>query len=102
LKALGYPNLSVRKVFLYLTAFLSVRGLIWGNVIGIGLCLIQYFTGALRLNPEMYYLDTVPIALNFGYIILLNIGTLTCIIGMIIIPSFFISRISPVEAIAIE
>jgi len=102
LKALGYPNFSVRKVFLYLTAFLSVKGLIWGNVIGIGLCLIQYFTGVLTLNPEMYYLSTVPIALNMGYILLLNIGTLICIIGMITVPSFFISRITPVEAIAIE
>lgn len=102
LKALGYPNISVRKVFLYLTAFLSVRGLIWGNLIGISLCLIQYFSGLIRLNPEMYYIDTVPIVLNFGYILLLNIGTLISIIGMIVIPSFFISRITPVEAIAIE
>jgi lipoprotein-releasing system permease protein len=102
LKALGYPNFSVRKVFLYLTAFLSARGLIWGNVVGIGLCLFQYYSGLLKLNPELYYIDTVPIALNFGFIILLNIGTLLSILGMIIIPSFFISRITPVEAIAVE
>jgi lipoprotein-releasing system permease protein len=102
LKALGYPNFSVRKVFLYLTAFLSARGLIWGNVVGIGLCLFQYSTGLLKLNPELYYIDTVPIAFNIVYILLLNAGTLISILGMIIIPSFFISRITPVEAIAVE
>jgi lipoprotein-releasing system permease protein len=102
LKALGFPDINVRKVFLYLTAFLSVKGLVWGNVIGIGLCSIQYFTGFLKLNPELYYIDVVPITINFGYIVLLNIGTLLSIIGMILIPSFFISRITPVEAIAVE
>jgi len=102
LKALGFPNFNIRKVFLYLTAFLSVRGLLWGNIFGIGLCLIQYFSGVLKLNPELYYIDTVPIAINVGYLLLLNVGTLISIIGMITIPSFFISRITPVEAIAVE
>jgi lipoprotein-releasing system permease protein len=102
LKALGFPNINVRKIFLYLTAFLSVKGLFWGNAIGIGLCTFQYFTGILKLNPELYYIDTVPMSINFGYIVLLNIGTLISIIGMILIPSYFISRITPVEAIAVE
>jgi lipoprotein-releasing system permease protein len=102
LKALGFPNYNVRKVFMYLSAFLSARGLLWGNVIGIGLCLLQYSTGLLKLNPELYYIDTVPISFNFLLILLLNIGTLISIIGMIIIPSFFISKIKPSEAISIE
>jgi lipoprotein-releasing system permease protein len=102
LKALGFPNFNVRKVFLYLSAFLSARGLLWGNVIGIGLCLLQYFTGILKLNPEMYYIDTVPISFNLFFILLLNVGTLISIIGMIIIPSFFISKITPAEAISVE
>ena len=102
LKALGFPNFNVRKVFMYLTAFLSVRGMIWGNVIGISLCLIQHFTGVLKLNPELYYIDTVPVAFNILDILLLNAGTLISIIAMITIPSFFISRITPVEAISVE
>lgn len=102
LKAMGYSNLNLRKVFLYLSAFLSIKGLIWGNVIGIGICAIQYFTEIITLDPASYYLDTVPIVLNFGYIILLNLGTLAAIVGMIIIPSMFISKISPVDAISFE
>jgi lipoprotein-releasing system permease protein len=102
LKALGFPNFSVRKVFLYLTVFLSAKGLLWGNIIGIGLCALQYFTGIIKLDPASYYLDTVPVAMNFLYILLLNIGTLVAILGMILIPSFFISRISPIEAISVE
>ncbi len=102
LKALGYPNIRVRKVFMYLTVFLSAKGLFWGNVIGIGLCVFQYFTGILTLDPTSYYLDTVPVMLNFFYIFLLNVGTLVAITAMIILPSMFISRISPVEAISFE
>jgi lipoprotein-releasing system permease protein len=102
LKALGFPNVNIRKVFIYLAGFLSLRGLLWGNVIGLGLCTFQYFTGFLKLDPASYYLDTVPIVFNFTFFILLNVGTLLAIVSMIIIPSFFISKISPVEAIAFE
>jgi lipoprotein-releasing system permease protein len=102
LKALGYPNFSVRKVFIYLTAFLSGKGLFWGNILGIGLCIIQYYTGIIKLDASSYYLETVPIVFNFTYIVLLNIGTLIAIVCMIILPSMFISRISPVEAISFE
>lgn len=102
LKALGFPNVSVRKVFLYLSGFLSAKGLLWGNVIGIGLCIFQHFTGIIKLNPDTYYIDTVPIVINIGYIILLNVGSLLCIVAMIILPSLFITRISPVEAIVVE
>lgn len=102
LKAVGYSNLSLRKVFLYLSAFLSFRGLLWGNVIGLGLCAIQYFTGIITLDPASYYIETVPIHFNLLYIALLNIGTLLAIVAMIILPSMFISRISPVDAISFE
>jgi lipoprotein-releasing system permease protein len=102
LKALGYPNFSVRKVFLYLSALLAVKGLFWGNVIGIGLALLQYTTKLIQLDPASYYLDFVPIHFNILYLILLNAGTLLAVLAMILIPSMLISKISPVEAIAIE
>lgn len=102
LKAVGYSNFNLRKVFLYLSAFLSLRGLIWGNLIGLGICVVQYFTGIIKLDPATYYIDTVPIIFNFFFIVLLNIGTLVSIVAMIVLPSLFISRISPVEAISFE
>jgi lipoprotein-releasing system permease protein len=102
LKALGYPNVKVRKIFIYLTTLLSARGLLWGNIAGIGICFIQYSTGIIKLDPASYYIDTVPIYFNFPYIIFLNIGTITAILLMIIIPSMLISKISPIEAISIE
>ena len=102
LKALGYPNFNIRKVFLYLTTLLSARGLLWGNIAGLGLCLIQYYTGIIKLDPVSYYLETVPIYFNVSYLLLLNAGTLLAILAMITIPSMFISKISPVEAISFE
>lgn len=102
LKAMGYPNFSLRKVFLYLTGFLSLRGLIWGNIFGIGIALLQYFFHIIPLDPASYYLDTVPILLNPGYIILLNIGTLLAIITMVFIPTLYISKITPVDSIRFE
>lgn len=102
LKALGYPNFSIRKIFLYLTALLSARGLLWGNVIGVGICIFQYYTSIIKLDPASYYIDTVPIYFNLVYLLLLNLGTLFAILIMIIVPSLFISKISPVEAISFE
>jgi lipoprotein-releasing system permease protein len=102
LKALGYPNVKVRKIFLYLTGLLSLRGLLWGNIVGIGLCFIQYATGILKLDPASYYIDTVPIFFNFPYIFLLNAGTIVAILLIVLLPSMFISKISPVDAISIE
>jgi len=102
LKALGYPNVAVRKIFLYLTGLLSLRGLIWGNIAGIGLCFIQHATGILKLDPASYYIDTVPIFFNFPYILFLNIGTILAILLIVLLPSMFISKISPIDAISIE
>lgn len=102
LKALGYSNYSIRKVFMYLTVLLTTRGLFWGNLVGLGFCLLQLFTGVIKLDPESYYIDMVPIFLNFFYILLLNLGTLVSIVLMIILPSMFISKITPIEAISFE
>lgn len=102
LKALGQTNFSIRKVFLYLSALLATRGLLWGNLIGLGLCAVQLFTGVLRLDPASYYLDTVPVLLQIWPVVLLNVGTLLAIVSMLIIPTLFISKITPVEAIRFE
>jgi len=102
LKALGLPNWNVRKIFLYNAAYLIIKGLIIGNVIGISLCLLQQQFGFLTLPAESYYVTQVPIEFNFTYILLLNAGTLAVCLLMLIIPSMVITKISPVKAIRFD
>lgn len=102
LKALGSPNVSIRKIFMYQSGFLIIRGLFWGNIIGIGICLLQKYTGIMELDQSSYYLNTVPVNLNALHVLALNLGTALAIILMLIIPSMIISRISPARAIRFE
>lgn len=102
LKALGASNWSVRKTFLYNALYLIVRGLFWGNLIGISLLLIQQYFGIIQLNPENYYVNQAPVYLNWGYILLLNLLTVTVCFLVLLIPSYIITKISPVKAIRFE
>ncbi len=102
LKAIGTENWSIRKVFLYLSVFLIGKGMLWGNIIGILFCVIQYHFGIFKLDPTSYYLDTVPINLKIIPLILLNIGTLLVTTLMLLVPSWYISRISPDKAIRFD
>ena len=102
LKSMGATNWSVRKIFLYHSFFLIGKGILWGNVIGLSLCAIQYYTGIVPLDPEAYYVATVPITFNWLYIILLNIGTLLASIMMMIGPSYLITKIDPAKIIRYE
>ena len=99
LKALGSEDRTIRSVFLYQAAYLIGKGLFWGNVIGIGLALIQLKTGLVTLDPSSYYIKTVPVNLELMHVIILNSGTMAAIILMLLIPSKLISRITPVKAI---
>ncbi|MBA7525133.1 hypothetical protein ES705_17282 [subsurface metagenome] len=99
LKAVGTQNWSIRKIFLYQSAYLVAKGLFYGNIIGIGLCLLQHYFGIIKLDESSYYLSTVPINFNLLYILGLNLGTLLLTVLMLIIPSYLISTISPVKAI---
>jgi lipoprotein-releasing system permease protein len=99
LKALGSTNASIQKVFLYNAAYLIGKGLAWGNVIGLSLALIQKQYGIFKLDEATYYVAVIPIDLNWIYIVLLNIGTLICCVLMLIVPSFIVSKITPVKAI---
>jgi len=102
LKSMGATNWSVRKIFLYHSAFLIGKGMLWGNVIGLSLCAIQYFTGVIPLDPQAYYVATVPICFNWLYILLLNVGTLIASLLMMIGPSYLITKISPAKIIRYE
>ncbi len=99
LKSLGAYNFSVRKIFLYVAAFLIGRGLLIGNLIGIGLCLLQYFTHIIHLDQQSYYISFVPIHLSLQNILLLNGGTLLVCVLMMILPTIIITKITPLQAL---
>lgn len=99
LKALGANNWSVRKIFLYNALYLIFRGLLWGNGIGVGVLLIQKYFGVIQLNPENYYVNQAPVYFNWGYILALNLLTVTVCFVVLLIPSYLITKISPVKAI---
>lgn len=102
LKALGTDNWSVRKIFLYQSAMIIGKGMLLGNIIGIGICLIQYHFELISLDPVNYYLDTVPINLNGFHLLLLNLGTLIATVSMLLVPSYWITKITPSKAIKFD
>lgn len=99
LKSFGSQNRSIRKIFLYNAVYIIGRGLLWGNAIALLLCFIQLKTGILKLNQESYYIPVVPINLQFLHILVINLGTLIICTLMLIIPTYIVTRISPVKAI---
>ena len=102
LKALGSPNWSIRKVFLYLSVFLTSRGMLWGNVIGMAIIVLQKAFHIIKLNPATYYVDVVPVNFNLVHILLLNAGCLIITTFMLIVPSVLVSRISPDKTIRFD
>ena len=102
LKALGATNWSVRKVFLYNAVQLILQGLFWGNIMGLGIAFLQQKFQFISLDPNIYYMSTVPINFNFMHILGLNLGTLLVCWLILIIPSIIITRIMPVKAIRFE
>ena len=99
LKALGSTNWHIRKIFLYNAAYLIIWGLIYGNILGVGLGLFQAKTHFFSLDQASYYIDFVPVQLNFADVILLNIGTLLICLVVLLLPSLLVTRISPLKAI---
>ncbi|MES2591839.1 MAG: ABC transporter permease [Bacteroidota bacterium] len=99
LKALGARNTSIQKIFLYNAVYLIGKGLLWGNIIAITLALIQKQFGIFKLDQANYYVSVIPVNIDFFHIVALNIGTLLCCLLMLIVPSFIVSKITPVKAI---
>lgn len=102
LKALGQNNMEIRKVFLYVSFFLIGKGMIWGNVIGIGICLIQSYFKVFTLDPATYYLDAVPIDLSLLNVILVNLGALAVSMLMMLGPTWMISKVEPARSIRFD
>lgn len=103
LKALGSANWSIRKVFLYNAAYLIAIGLFWGNLIGLGFIFLQ---GKYRMfkfpNPEEYYIEYIPVSIDLPTILLLNVGVMLLCLLMLLVPSYIITKITPVKAIQFE
>ena len=99
LKALGLANISVRRIFFYVSIRLLIKGLFIGNLIGIGFCLLQSQFHFLSLNPETYYLNSVPINLSVVHILLINIGTIITCLVMMFLPTLVLNKITPIKAI---
>ena len=102
LKALGARNVSIRRIFLYNAAYIVGKGMLYGNIAGIGICLLQKYFSIISLPQESYFMSVVPINLDIFYLLLLNAGTLASCTLMLVLPSFIISRISPVKAIRFD
>jgi len=101
-KALGSNNWSIRKMFLYNASYIILIGLFWGNLIGLSLILAQKYFKLFPLDPAVYHVSEVPIYINLGYILALNIGTFLLCLLMLLIPSYIITKISPVKAIRFD
>ena len=99
LKALGANNMYIQKIFIYNATYLICKGLFWGNIVGISIALFQQYFGVFKLDQATYYVSVIPININLFHILLLNIGTLFTCLLMLIIPSFIISKITPIKAI---
>ena len=102
LKALGLSDGRVRHTFLWFAGFIVVRGLLWGNLIGLGLIFLQWQFGIVRLNPETYYLDVVPVSFNVLWLIGLNFATLVVTMLALILPSHLAARVQPAKVIRFD
>lgn len=99
LKTFGYNNWQVQKIFVFQSFFLIIKGMAWGNVIGIGLCLLQKYFGIVPLDEASYYMSQVPINLQLWHVAILNIGTIVITLAVMLLPTLLTSKISPATAI---
>lgn len=102
LKALGMGNRALQKMFVIRSSFVIIKGMFWGNVVGIGLCLLQHCTGWISLSQEGYFLTTVPIFIDWGWLALLNAATFLFIVALLALPTMIISLILPEKTIRFE
>lgn len=102
MKSLGATNKTLSRIFLYVAGATALRGLLWGNIIGIGLALLQHRFHLFPLDASTYYVDFVPVQMHFGYIALIDLATLLCSMAALLVPSMLVSRISPARSVNIE
>ena len=102
LKALGADNGFVRRIFVYQALMLIGKGMIVGNVLGLSICMLQYFTHLLPLEASSYYVSYVPMAFPWGWWCLLNVGTLLVSWAILLAPSAVVTQISPAKVMHFE
>lgn len=102
LKAVGATNFQIRQVFFFNGAKLTLKGLLWGNIVGLGFCALQYYFKFIPLDPENYYMDTVPIHWNFEVILILNGAIFLLTLLSVLLPTALVARINPVKAIRFD
>ena len=102
LKSMGANNAFIRRIFLQRSQRILLIGMLLGNILGIGLCLVQKYTEIIKLSPESYYLSSVPIEINWLYVLLLNLGTFVLWVLMMSIPTMIINKINPSKSIRFE
>jgi lipoprotein-releasing system permease protein len=102
LKALGARNTLIRKTFLWFSAYIIGWGLFWGNLIGIGIVVLQQTTGFIKLDADTYYVSEAPMELNLLFVLLINIATLLISLFVLIGPSYLVSRIHPARSMRYE
>lgn len=102
LKSFGMRNAQLRRIFLYRAAFIALRGMAWGNGVGLALCLLQQWTGLAKLDAEGYLLSEVPVAVEWSWWLPLNLGVLAAIVVLLTLPACIVSTVKPTEAIRYE
>lgn len=102
LKALGSRDKSISRIFLIQASFLLGKGLLYGNLIGIGICVLQYFFHIVPLDAELYFVDYVPVRILPVHVIMLNILSITSAVAIMLVPSRIVSKMKPVSAIRFE
>lgn len=102
LKAIGASNNIIRRTFLWFSVFIIGRGLFWGNIFGVGIVVLQKYTGLISLDPSTYYVSTAPMELNILLILLINVFTLLISVLVLIVPSYLIAHIHPAKSMRYE
>lgn len=102
LKAIGARNTTIRRTFLWFAVFIIGKGMLIGNLIGLGLIVLQHYTGLVKLNPATYYVSTVPVEFNLFVWLLLNVATLVISVFVLIAPSYLVSKINPAASMRYE
>ena len=102
LKTLGFNNWSIRKIFLFNSFYIIVRGLFYGNLIGFALIFVQKYFSIIKLNPESYYVSIAPVDINFLYILYLNFITVFICLVVLLLPSYIITMITPSKSIRFD
>ena len=102
LKALGARNATIRRTFLWFATFIIGQGLLWGNILGLGIIFLQKATGLVRLDPQTYYVSEAPMEIDVPLVVALNVATLLISVLVLVGPSYLVSRIHPARSMRYE